>query len=66
MRVIIYLGLCLIVGSVGYARKPGFIGYFLLSVLFTPVLTLLFILVTHRRFLRQQRRLAVRGQGPQE
>lgn len=65
MRLILYVALCLIVGWVGHARKPGFIGYFLLSILFTPVLPLLFILLTHRRFLRKQRRLTMSGQAPQ-
>ena len=48
MHVVIYLLLCLVVGFVGRRRKIGFLGYFLLSILVTPLIPLLFIVITER------------------
>jgi hypothetical protein len=48
MHVVIYLILCLIVGFVGRRRKIGFLGYFLLSLILTPLITLLFLVITER------------------
>lgn len=48
MHVVIYLLLCLVVGFVGRRRKIGFLGYFLLAILVTPLIPLLFIVITER------------------
>ncbi|HXE17897.1 MAG TPA: hypothetical protein VN632_11755 [Stellaceae bacterium] len=52
--VIVYLILCFVIGVAGRRRKLGFFGFFLLSLLITPVLTLAWLLVTHRRFLARE------------
>ena len=39
----VYLGLCLVAGILGRNRRIGFWGFFFSSVLFTPVISLLFI-----------------------
>jgi hypothetical protein len=44
--VILYVIFCLLVGLCGIARRIGFFATFILSVLFTPVLVLLVLLVT--------------------
>lgn len=51
MLVLVYLGLCLVVGFTGRHRRPGFLGYFLLSIVLTPIIMLLFLLITQHRFL---------------
>jgi hypothetical protein len=54
MLVIVYLVCCFIIGIAGRRRRLGFFGFFLLSVLLTPVLTLGWLLITHRRFLARE------------
>lgn len=54
MIVIVYLLLCVLVGVTGRRRRPGFLGYFLLSIPLTPVVTLMFLLATQRRFLERE------------
>lgn len=54
MLVIVYLVLCFIIGIAGRRRRLGFFGFFLLSVLLTPVITLGWLLITHRRFLARE------------
>ncbi len=54
MLIILYLVFCLLIGIVGRRRRLGFFGFFLLSVLLTPVLTLGWLLITHRRFLAKE------------
>jgi hypothetical protein len=44
--VILYVIFSLLVGLCGVARRIGFFATFLLSILFTPVLVLLVLLVT--------------------
>ena len=51
MLVIVYLILCLVVGLAGRSRRLGFFGFFLLSVLLTPVVALGWLLLTQKRFL---------------
>jgi uncharacterized membrane protein len=46
MLVLVYLALCLVVGFTGRHRRLGFLGYFLLSIVFTPIIMLLILLVT--------------------
>jgi hypothetical protein len=57
VHVVIYLLLSLVVGLVGRNRPIGFLGYFLLSIIVTPVVTLLTILVIKYLGRRQQRAL---------
>jgi hypothetical protein len=40
---VLYLALCVIAGVAGRRRRLGFWGFLFCSVIFTPVLTLLFI-----------------------
>jgi len=47
--LIIYILLCYIVGSLGKNRKFRFIGYFMLSIFFTPIFGLLFVLASDSR-----------------
>jgi hypothetical protein len=41
--VLVYLALCLVAGIVGRNRRIGFWGFLFCSVLFTPVISLLFL-----------------------
>jgi Sec-independent protein secretion pathway component TatC len=43
---VFYIGLCLLVGWLGRKRKVGFVGFFLISLLLTPVPTVLILLVS--------------------
>jgi hypothetical protein len=54
MLVIVYLIMCFIIGIAGRRRRLGFFGFFLLSLIVTPVITLGWLLVTHRRFLAKE------------
>jgi hypothetical protein len=54
MLIILYLIFCLLIGIVGRRRRLGFFGFFLLSVLLTPVLTLGWLLITRRHFLAKE------------
>jgi hypothetical protein len=54
MIIFVYVLLCVVVGIAGRERRPGFLGYVLLSLVFTPVITLIFLLVTQKRFLARQ------------
>lgn len=54
MLVIVYLILCFVIGIAGRRRRIGFFGFFLLSVLLTPVITLGWLLITHQRFLAKE------------
>ncbi|MEM6455476.1 MAG: hypothetical protein AAF772_10310 [Acidobacteriota bacterium] len=46
--VLFYLALCALVGLLGYGRRSGFWGAFLLSVVFTPLVVALIIALTER------------------
>jgi len=54
MLIIVYLVLCFVVGLAGRRRHVGFIGYFLLSLVLTPILPLAFLVMTHKKFLAKQ------------
>ncbi|MBW8727323.1 MAG: hypothetical protein JF625_19520 [Inquilinus limosus] len=54
MTILIYLGLCIVVGLAGRNRSIGFVGYVVLSLLLTPIVPLLFLLVTQKRFIEQE------------
>jgi hypothetical protein len=54
MIIFVYVLLCVVVGLAGRERRPGFLGYVLLSIVLTPVLTLVFLLLTQKRFLARQ------------
>ena len=54
MLLIVYLILSFIIGVAGRRRRIGFFGYFLLSVLLTPVVALGWLLISHRRFLARE------------
>jgi hypothetical protein len=45
----IYLALCLLVGWLGRARRVGTIGFFILSLLFTPLIMALVLLISAPR-----------------
>jgi hypothetical protein len=44
--VILYVAFCLLLGFCGTQRRAGFLATFILSVLFTPVLVLLVLMLT--------------------
>jgi len=54
MLFIIYLFLCCVVGLAGRKRRPGFAGYVLLSLFLTPILPLIFLLLTQKWFLETE------------
>jgi Na+/melibiose symporter-like transporter len=54
MLVIVYLIMCFMIGIAGRRRALGFFGFFLLSVILTPVIMLGWLLITHRRFLGRE------------
>jgi hypothetical protein len=58
VHLVIYLLLCLVVGFVGRMRPMGFVGYFLLSIIITPIGGLITILVI-RHFERRKARAVV-------
>ena len=41
--VFVYLGLCALAGFAGRRRRIGFWGYFFSSVIFTPIVSFLFL-----------------------
>lgn len=46
---LIYLGLCLVVAMLGIGRKMGFYGYLFASLLLTPLIGVLLVLVSGPR-----------------
>ena len=46
VAVIIYIVFCILTGLCGSQRRMGFIGTFIVSLLFTPVLILIVLLLT--------------------
>jgi hypothetical protein len=50
MILVIYLILCFAVGIVGRQRPIGFVGYFMFSFLFTPLLMLMILMITRPNF----------------
>lgn len=51
MLVVVYLILCFVVGVAGRPRHLGCFGFFLLSLVLTPVIALGWLLLTQKRFL---------------
>jgi hypothetical protein len=45
----VYLGLCLVAGILGRNRRIGFWGYFFGSIVFTPCIALVFLLLATPR-----------------
>jgi uncharacterized membrane protein YvlD (DUF360 family) len=43
MSFVVYLALCLVAAIVGRNRRIGFWGYFFGSIIFTPIISLLFL-----------------------
>lgn len=43
MSVLVYLALCLLAAILGRNRRIGFWGYFFSSMIFTPIVSLLFL-----------------------
>ena len=41
--VTLYLALCLVAGVLGRSRRIGFWGFFFASIIFTPIVSLLFM-----------------------
>ena len=54
MFSVIYLILCIVVGLAGRRRRIGFTGFVLLALFLTPVLPLLYLLFTQKRFLERE------------
>jgi|tagenome__1003787_1003787.scaffolds.fasta_scaffold13237051_1 hypothetical protein len=54
MFSVIYLLLCIVVGLAGRRRRIGFTGFVLLALFLTPVLPLLYLLFTQKRFLERE------------
>ena len=46
---LIHIALCLLIAAVGENRKWGFWGYFFASLLFTPLVGILFVLASDPR-----------------
>jgi hypothetical protein len=46
IAVILYIVFCLLVALCGIQRRMGFLGTFLVSLIFTPVLVLIILLLT--------------------
>jgi FtsH-binding integral membrane protein len=46
IALILYVVFCVLVGLCGSQRRMGFIGTFIVSLLFTPVLVLIILLLT--------------------
>lgn len=49
MLVVIYLLMSIMVGWLGRRRHIGFVGFFVLSLVITPVITLLILMMAHER-----------------
>jgi ABC-type molybdate transport system permease subunit len=49
LSVAFYVAFCALVGRIGRNRNVGFAGFFLLSLLLTPVITGLLLLITAER-----------------
>ena len=49
MWIVVYLFLCFIVAIAGMNRKLGFWAYFFASILLTPIVGILMVLVSDRR-----------------
>jgi len=47
--VLVYVGFCALVGYLGRDRAPGFSGYFVLSILLTPLVMALVLLLGAQR-----------------
>ena len=45
----LYFALCLLVGYLGRKREIGFAGFFVLSILLTPLITALILLISGQR-----------------
>jgi hypothetical protein len=54
VAAVLYLFLCVVVGLAGRRRRPGFTGYVLLALFLTPILPLIFLLFTQKRFLEAE------------
>jgi hypothetical protein len=55
--LILYIVFCILVGICGSQRRMGFIGTFIVSLVFTPVVVLIVLLLTgpsHRLALRRR------------
>jgi Sec-independent protein secretion pathway component TatC len=47
--ILVYLGLCVAAGYLGRRRALGFFGFFVLSVVVTPLLTIVILILTAPR-----------------
>ncbi len=47
-----YLLICLVTAAIGYNRKLGFWGYFFASILLTPLIGLLLVIVSSKNPVR--------------
>ena len=54
MFSVLYLLLCIVVGLAGRRRRIGFTGFVLLALFLTPVLPLLYLLFTQKKFLERE------------
>lgn len=49
MPVLVYVGICLLIGLIGESRRGGFVLYFLLAFAITPPVALLVMIVMSPR-----------------
>jgi hypothetical protein len=47
--IVLYLGLCFLVGLIGRKRTLGFLSYFVCALVLSPVIGLLVVLVSSHR-----------------
>lgn len=46
LLILLYILLCCVVGALGMQRRLGFTGFFIISLVLTPPVTLLMLLIT--------------------
>ena len=49
MNLVVYLLICLVVGFLGRHRSVGFVGFFLISLLLTPIVSIIILLLAVER-----------------
>jgi hypothetical protein len=49
MNILVYLIICFVVGLLGQHRSIGFVGFFLISLFLTPIVSLVILLLAVER-----------------
>jgi len=49
MHLIVYIVLCALVGILGHHRSVGFVGFFLIAFVFTPLIALVILMLAVER-----------------